>query len=76
MDKETAVAIAKLEAAVDQLSKDNKEQKDVLNLWNSLIRTTLIKIVTWLIVAGGTGLIFGWKMPPETRKAIIEWVTK
>ena len=76
MDKETAVALAKLEALVKENTDDIKGQKEIISSWNSLVRSALLKIVTWLIIAGGTGLVFGWKMPPEVRKSIIEWVSK
>lgn len=87
MDKETALEIERLKAAttleierlkvattavaktVEELEKEHKK-------WTSLVRNVIVKSVTWLLLMGGSGMLFGWNMPPEVRKALLEWASK
>ncbi len=76
MDKETAVAIEKLRALQEATAITVGELKEENKKWNSLLRTVLAKTVTWLLLVAGSGILFGWHLPPEIRKAIMDWAAK
>lgn len=69
MDNKTEHRLTKMEGKIELLEKESDS-------WNSLIKGVVIKIVTWLIMMGGSGIIFGWQLPPDVRKALIEWASK
>lgn len=69
MDKETAVEIQKLKGDVETLKEAHKA-------WNTLIKDTIIKIVSWLVAIGTAGALYGWHLPENVRKSLSEWISK
>lgn len=76
MDKETAERLTKLEAKDEAKEKRLEFIEKERESWNSLIRSVMVKTVVWLVAVGGSGIIFGWQLPPDIRKAIMEWAAK
>lgn len=76
MDKETAVEFERIKAQQRIDAKDIKELKDIKESWDSLIRTSIIKTVTWLVTVGIAGAMFGWNLPENVRKAVAEWMAR
>lgn len=70
MSKETpGERIARLEVKVESLEEAHRE-------WNTLIKNTIIKTVSWLLGAGVLGVTFGWHLPGEVRKWMEDWISK
>lgn len=69
MDKETAERLTKLETKIENIQDERKA-------WDSLIRDTVIKSVTWLIGVGIAGWVYGWHLPENVRKALGDWISK
>jgi len=69
MDKETAERLTTLEIKMDAVEEDRKA-------WNTLIKQTITKTVTWLLGVGTMGILFGWHLPGEVRKWLADWISK
>jgi hypothetical protein len=69
MDKETAERLVKLETKLEAVEQDRA-------VWNKLIRDAIIKTVSWLVMVGTAGMLYGWHMPENVRKFVSEWVSK
>lgn len=65
MDRETENRITKLEIQAAQ----EKE-------WDKVVRDVIIKTVSWLVVTGIAGALYGWHLPENARKFIADWVSK
>ncbi len=73
MDKETAVEFEKLKAEQKAQGKDIEGIKEIQKEWNQLVKRVVIKAVTWLLLSGAAGVVYGWSMiPPSLRKALTE----
>jgi len=45
--------------------------------WNLLIRNTIIKTVSWLVMVGTAGFLYGLHLLPENlRRALTDWASK
>lgn len=69
MDKETAERLSKLETKMDEVQEERRA-------WNTLLRDTIFKTLTWLLGIGIAGAIYGWHLPSELRKSLADWITK
>lgn len=76
MDKETAVALAKLEAKDEEKEKRIEAIERAHESWNALIRDAIIKVVTWLMGVTIAGVALGSHLPENIRKSIMEWISK
>ncbi len=76
MDRETAVELEKLKA--DGRAKDKRidDLEGIAESWNSLIRNVVVKTVTWLLAVGMAGIMFGWHLPENVRKALSDWMSR
>jgi len=70
MDKEeTAVEITKLQSRVDTLEKAKER-------WDNIVRDTIVQSVKWLVLAGLAGVLSGWHLSENFRKAVLDWMSK
>jgi hypothetical protein len=76
MDRETAVEIERLKAGQDALNKTVNTLEEESKSWKLLVRNTVLKSVTWLLGMGVIGVVYGWHLPNEMRKAFIDWISK
>jgi hypothetical protein len=67
---------AELKAFKSRLRKLEKEHK----AWSTLLKKVIAQTLIWMLLMAGSGMMFGWKMSPETRQSLIQtlldWVFK
>lgn len=69
MDKETAERLTKLESWKEVVQEERAA-------WHKLIRDTVIKTVSWLLMAGTAGVLYGWHLSDPVRKFLADQFSK
>lgn len=69
MDKETAERLTKLESWKEAIQEER-------TTWHKLIRDTIIRTVSWLMMAGIAGVLYGWHLPENIRKFLADQLSK
>lgn len=69
MDRETAERLTKLEVQMLDIVEERKA-------WHKIIRDTIIKTVSWLLMAGTAGVLYGWHLSDPVRKFLADQFSK
>jgi hypothetical protein len=69
VDRETAERLAVVETELSRIKEESSE-------WKGFIRDIIKKVILWLLAVGTSGILFGWHVPQNVRKAVIDWVSE